>query len=167
MNDSVEVLKQIRNFILIDLLIKLASDRDFLTTWLQSFDASVDTGDIPPGTSIQIYLPKREGWMFICEKIAWKLNEWWTTNIEWYRDGINIFSESNAVDGETPVRVIPAYDSSYVSITNNSTTVNVRCMLRWHYAYAKRDIYESFSTGVFKQATDVIEEVAGIKEEEA
>ena len=166
MKEVVDVLKQIRNFILIDLLIKLASDRDFLTTWLQSFDASVDTGDIPPNTAIQISLPKIEGWMFICEKISWKLSEWWTSDIDWYRDDIRVFSESNAVDGETPVRVIPAYDNSYVSITNNSSTVNVRCMLRWHYAYAKRDIYESFSTGVFKEATDIIEEIAGIKREE-
>jgi hypothetical protein len=164
--EIIKVLKHIRNFVLTRFVTELATDREFVATWLYSDDISVDTGDIPPGTAVTFTLPVPQDRANTAEKISWKLNEWWVANIEWYRDGVKVFEEADAVDGETPARLVPARDSTAVVITNTSDTVTVRAKIRWHYAFAKRAIYESYITGIFSQATEVIEEVAGVRGEE-
>ena len=124
--EMLKVLKQVRNLLLTQFLTSLAADREFATNWLYSDDISIDTGDIPPTTAIQINFPVPEGKINTAEKIKWKLDEWWTTNIEWYRDGVKVYEENNAVDGETNVRIIPARDLTSVNITNTSTTTSVK-----------------------------------------
>lgn len=163
--DIVNILKDIRNLILSRFITELAADREYIATWLQSNDMSIDTGDIAPGSSVQYVLPVPEGQINTVEKLSWKIDEWWITTIQWYRDGVKVYEETNTVDGETNTRIAPARDSTYIVITNNSSTNTARLMIRWHYAFANRELYESFMTGIVKEATEIIKEVAGIRGE--
>jgi len=157
--------KRMKEYILTRFIVELAADREFITEWLQSLDISIDTGDIPPTNSINITMAVPFDKAITCEKISWKLTEWWQLNIEWIRDGVTVFSEDDAVDWETPARLVPVYDSSILKLTNTSTTTSVRAKIRWHYALSDRRIYNSFLTGILSNAGEDVREVAGMPKE--
>ena len=165
MQDSelIKLLKDIRDFIFLGVILQLASEGEVYTDTISSIDSSINTGDIAPGDTVEYVIQVPSNKVLACESISYKLAEWWTTDFEWIRDGVTIYKESNTVDNTTPSRVIPAFYSSVIKITNNSTTYSQKAIIRWHYAIADLHIYNSFITGIFKKATEIIREVSGVE----